>query len=152
MVEKEKNSNLGGMIGLLFVGLMIGLFAGIIISNATAEEIVIEVEKEQPMLLVMFDSWGENINDSSEVIFIYDILNFGNVEAKNVKIMCEITDMDDSILKQESFNIGNIASNSYEYQESYMVYSGSPSDYLGECFVESADGDYINLRNRLDDL
>jgi len=116
-----------------------------------APEIIYE-EKEQPMILVEFDSWGENINDSSEAIFGYFVFNFGNVEAKNVKAYCEITNTNDDLLKRQTFNIGNIASNSHEYQESIIKYQGNSFEEYGICYLESVDGDYINLYERLDDV
>jgi len=110
------------------------------------------VEKEQPMLLTQFIEWGESIEDSSTILFIYYIYNFGNIEAKNVKVKCVITDIDENILKQQSFNIGNIASNSYEYQESSIKYYLNPTEHLAYCELESADGEYINLEERLAEI
>ncbi len=104
------------------------------------------------MILVEFDSWGENINDSSETIFSYFVFNFGNIEAKNVTIICEVSDINDNILKEQFFNIGNIASNSYEYQESYMDYYGNSFEEFGICKLKSVNGEYINLVDRLNDI
>ncbi len=137
------------MIGFLLVGGICLLVGMNITENTISYE---EVEKEQPMLMVMFDSWAENLDDSSESIFFYNILNFGNREAKNVVVRCEVSDIDGNFLREEFFNIGNVASNSYEYQESVMKYSGNTLQEYGICYMDSADGDYINLYDRLLDL
>ena len=122
-------------------------------SFAKTETIIAYQEKVQPMLLVEIIEWGENIEDSSEVLFDYFVNNFGNVEAKNVVVVCEIQDDNENILKKQSFNIGNVASNSYEWQESTMDYHIMDMDNVyGTCVLESADGDYINLYDRLDEL
>ncbi len=115
------------------------------------EDVEIQVEKEQPMILVFYNDGGQNIDDSSEMIFTYDVMNFGNIEAKNVNIVCQVLGPNDKIIKEEVFNIGNIASNSYEYQESYMKYTTYGSEF-GICKLDSVDGDYINLYDRLNDL
>lgn len=152
MVKNKENSQkeqITPWYVFLAMGIIIG---GIIFSFIPEDEVIIEVEKEQPMLLVMFDSWGENIDDSSEAIFSYFIYNFGDIEAKNVSIRCEILSIDERILKEEIFNVGNIASSSYEYQESYMEYSSNVLEEYGICYLHSANGEYIDLIENLDDL
>ena len=143
--------NLGLQFGFLVVGGMC-LLIGMSITNNKIIYEEVEIEKQQPMLLAIFDSWGENIDDSSEAIFSYFVYNFGNVEIKNVMITCEITNIDDILQKKETFNIGNMASNSNEYQESYMDYWSDSIEEFGICYLESADGDYINLKDRLNDI
>ena len=141
----------------IMLGLVLGLFVGAAIFSLIVEEEVvykdkiIYQEKEQPMLLVYYNTGGPNINDNSEMIFVYDVANFGNVKAKNVSIICQVQDIKENIIKEQIFNIGNIASNSYEYQESYMDYTG-PEDQFAVCKLNDADGDYINLYDRLSDL
>lgn len=132
---------------MFIIGIVFGMLGTVIL------DINQEVENpEVPMFLVMFDSWGENIDDDSEAIFKYSIYNFGNIEGKNVTIRCEITDINDNLINQQYFNIGNIASNSWEYQESYMDYNSSDLDEYGRCYVESINGEFINLEDRLSDL
>ena len=97
--KKQKKGILGIPFGFFFIGLIIGsIFTGVILNKYNiTKEVIIEVEKEQPMILVEFDSWGENINDSSEAIFSYFIFNFGNIEAKNVTVSCEVLDINNNI-------------------------------------------------------
>jgi len=152
---KEPN-RLGNYLGLFFIGFILGGFIFGIILEKQQEPIVeiVEIEKEQPMILVYFDSWGENINDSEELIFSYFVYNFGNTEAKNITILCELSlDLEQEyIVWEENYTIGNLASNSGKYYESYMKYYSDRDEYYGSCKLISADGDYINLRDRLSDI
>ena len=149
---KNKKGLIPSFIGLMIIGVVIGILLGGAIIQRYAEPEIKEVfiENNQPMLLVDFDSWGENIEDSFELVFSYFIINFGNTEAKNIKIRCEITDINDNIIKKDFFNIGNIASNSYEWQTS-SIKGKFQDNYMGMCYLDSADGDYINLFERLDE-
>lgn len=141
---------------LLISFFLVGGLCLLVGMNITENTIVyedVEVEKEQPMLLVTETQWQGNIDDDSEIFFDYFIYNFGNVEAKNITIRCEITNGNEDIIKKKIFKIGNIASNSYEYQQSTMKYSEAYlEDRFGGCYLESANGDYINLRDRLFNL
>ena len=150
-MKKAQENNLGKYLSFLFLGMLLGsIFIGIFLDkNMKPEEIIIYQEKEQPILLIEFINWGEYINDTSTRWFSYFIYNFGDIEVKNVKINCRIMDSDENIIKEEIFNIGNIASNSYELQESIMEYKFYSDDKFGACYFESADGEYINLADRL---
>ena len=138
---------------LLVSFLLIGSICILVGMNITENKIV-EIEKEKPMLLVYFDSWGENINDSEELVFSYIIYNFGNIEAKNITIKCSLSlDLEkEYIVWEENYTIGNLASNSYKYYESYMKYYSDRDEYYGHCKLEKANGEYINLYERLSDL
>jgi len=150
--QKTQKFGAGNIIGIFLIAFAFGMFIGGYVINSQSEEIIIEVEKEQPMILIEFDRWGENINDNSEAIFSYFIFNFGNTEAKNVSISCELSDINENILQEQVFYIGNIASNSYEYQESYMNYYKKPYKELGICRLKNVNGEYINLADRLYDI
>lgn len=154
MKNSQKIQNNPWIILSFFIGVIIGAALYQILEEPKIiyEDKIIYQEKEQPMLLLEFDGWGENINDSSEIIFRYFIYNFGDVEAKNVKVICEISDVNDNIIKTAFFNIGNIASNSHEYQESYLNYYGNSMEKWAICDLENTDGDYINLLDKLSDI
>ncbi len=150
MDSKEKTRALGFVI----IGIIItSIFFGVMLYN-NKEEICMNTEsQEQPMLLVEFSGAYENIDDPSEIFFDYFIYNFGNTEAKNVSIICRVQDDNDVSIKDYKINIGNIASNSYEFQESIFDYNGpSILENYGTCYLESANGKYINLYERLDDI
>jgi len=129
--------------------------SGFYISTKLSGTVIKEVYIEQdiPMLLVEFDGWGENEYDLSETLFTYFIYNFGNTEAKNVKVKCNISDTNDILIEEYFFNIGNVASNSYDYEQSSIKsLSINTSEYLAICYLESVDGEYINLFERLNNI
>ena len=142
-------------LGILIIGFfLVGGICLVVGMNITKNTIIYEeVEKEQQMLMIENIGWQDNADDDSEVFFSYWIYNFGDVEAKNVTVRCEITDVNEVIIKEEIFNIGNVASTSYKYKDSIMKYSDTyPTKVFGACYFESADGDHINLEDRLSDL
>jgi len=68
----------------------------------------------------VLDYWTEKLSDQNVYVFNMHIYNFGNVEAKNVEIVCEIyySDAEGNILNEVPItsvrkNIGNIASTSF---------------------------------------
>ena len=157
--NRKKQNYLFLLIGLSF-GILIGTilmqnFGGsflepeIIYQNVTVE---VEVEKQQPMLLLYNMEWFSNAEDSSETIFDYYIFNFGNVEAKDVKVGCSIQDEFENVIREEIFSIGNVASNSYEFQESIMKYNSVYLDEYSICEIKEVEGEYLNLLDRLSDL
>ena len=74
---------------LIFI--LIGFGISSLIFSFIINPEIIEVGKEQPMLLLLHDSWGENIDDSEELIFRHYIYNFGDIEAKNIIITCQLS-------------------------------------------------------------
>ena len=140
----------GAIILIIFAVFVFGIIVGFGLSNEQTPEVIFE-NQDQPMLLIEHIEWFENAEDSSERIFDYFVYNFGNTESKNVNVRCEITDIHGILLQKQIFNIGNIASNSYEFQESIMKFNGVKSETnKGICYLESADGEYINLYDRID--
>ena len=154
MKNTQKEQNVYWII-FLFVGMIMGAsISFFILSGETIEKIVtIEIEKEQPMLSIQIIDWYENEFDASERIMDYYIMNYGNIEAKNVTITCTIENSIGIEKNSQIYQIGNIASNSYEFQESIIKGVGLWMDGdVGECEITSADEDYINLKDRLVDL
>ena len=142
---------------ILWIGLLV-LSVGVIFFmvgvNLTENKVIyenIEVEKQQPMILVELLEWGENINDNEELIFSYYLYNFGDTEAKNITVSCELSldSEQEHIVWEEDYNLGNLGSNSNKYYESYMKYYSDSKGYYGSCELKSIDGDYINLKDRI---
>lgn len=104
-----------------------------------------ECPEEQAMLLSMFDSWGENIDNPSEILFDNYIYNFGDVEAKNIVLVCNVTNSNGDTEFTESKNIGNVASNSYVYKEVAFKYKVRDEDSNGVCYIKSCDNCVILL-------
>ncbi len=148
--QKQLIQTILGVVMAMVLVLVIGFSIGG--GQIVYEDKIVYQEKEQPMLLVDFVSWAESSDDSSNRIFNYWMYNFGKVEARGVIITCEIYDGEDNVLKSEDFNAGNFASTSSSYEESIMKYSGMYSESkTGVCFVKSANGDYLDLMDILED-
>ena len=83
-----------------------------------------EIPAEKALMFGMLNSWGENLYDSSKNLFTVEVYNFGNVEARNVEIICEVTvgdedgyEVSDVPVSTVTKKIGNVASTSYKYVE-----------------------------------
>jgi hypothetical protein len=93
--------------------------------NLCSDYIVECPEPEQKALMFgVLNSWGENYYDSSEYLLGVDVYNFGEVEAKNVELICDIyvADEDGYTVSEVPVTtvtkrIGNVASTSYKYAE-----------------------------------
>ncbi len=132
---------------------LIGVGVGFFLSEIIMNEEVIEVEEEIPMLLAEGIEFYGNLDDESETIFYYFIYNFGDIEAKNVSVICNIKNPSGVVIKSEIFNIGNVASNSYQWEELIMKhFLRYDIDETGECMIEYADGKYLNLLDKISGL
>ena len=83
-----------------------------------------EIPEEKALMFGVLNSWGENLYDSSEYILAVDVYNFGEVEAKNVELICDIYVGDEDGYTVSEIpvatvtkRIGSIASTSYKYSE-----------------------------------
>ena len=72
----------------------------------------------------VLNSWGENLYDSSEYLLRVDVYNFGEIEAKNVELICNITvgdedgyEISETPITMVTKKIGNVASTSYKFVE-----------------------------------
>ena len=111
--------------------------------NFYSQTIVVEDALEEKAILgtEIYD-WGENELDSNELLFGYRIYNYGKVEAKNVKVRCNLWDEGINIIKTTVVhNTGNVASASVSYKEVIAATFPSNLDELfsADCFVESCD-------------
>jgi hypothetical protein len=108
---------------------------------------------DKPMLDVDMLIWAINEYDNSEMLFDYWIYNYGDTEAKDVKVKCKLEDTRGKVLKTVVDNYGNLASRSGELGE---VVTSKPSismtqEYIGYCFVDSCKNCEI-LYKRIPDL
>lgn len=110
--------------------------------------------EEKAMLFVELYDWGYNENKYDELLFNYWVHNFGNVEAKNIKVICSM--FEDGIKKTYSAtdNYGNLASRSSEFGE-FTPTKNNLIDYNKEyapvCHIESCDNCEI-LYKRIPEL
>ncbi len=80
-----------------------------------------EIPEEKALMFGVLNSWGENLYDSGEYLLTVDVYNFGNVESKNVELICDIYvgDEEGYIVSETPVTtvtkrIGNVASTSYK--------------------------------------
>lgn len=118
-------------------------------NNSEEIEVIREVEPKA-LLDVKIYQWAENLHDSSEMFFDYWIYNYGDAEAKNVKVRCNLFEADGETVRTTVLHsYGNLASRSGELGE---VTTNMPQIMVGEefialCHVESCDNcDILYLR------
>ena len=97
--------------------------------------------------------WAENIDVPGELFFEYVIYNYGDVEAKDVKVKCLLEDINENVIKRVIDNFGNLASKSVGIGDAISTTSGTNeySDYYGYCYVESCSNCVI-LYEEIPDL
>ena len=143
MTEK----NIGALILLGIVAVAAIILSASLLLNPVIKEKIVEVQApEKAMPLFIFDSWGENLNNSQESIFEGWIYNYGLVEAKNVTIRCYVT-RNGAEVYSSFYNSPNVGSESYTYLSITKKYISSIED-LGMCEVSSCDN-CINLNSRM---
>jgi len=148
MTLQEKPRSPWGLFIILIwcVSIMGSFYLGLSIENQGAQQ------ETNPMILVEFIEWGEDATSPNNYLFDYWVYNFGDVEAKNVTILCQIQDEYENLIVEKEFNIGNIASNSVEFQESeFKANINENQEVYGLCELKSVSGEYINLLDRLNE-
>ena len=98
-------------------------------------------EPEKKALVHAFISrWGYNIYDSTELIFDYGIYNFGDAEAKDIKVICKAIENVTETRFSFSHDYGNLASKQYAYGEftpKIPINFDKNKGYDAICYVES---------------
>lgn len=115
------------------------------------QELRENISKEKAELLSRFDHWVENYYNENELIFRYNLYNFGNEEAKDVEMTCQIM-RDDLILKKLTKDVNNIASRSGRYGEMIVEYSENTDNTTGICYVNDCGGNCELLYERIPSL
>jgi len=123
MIKQTQNYTYQTISAILFIVLII--FAGLYFTKKTTSEVE-EQECPEPKALVfgILHSWGENFYDSSEYLLGVNVYNFGEIEAKNVELKCDIYvgneegyTISETPVTTVTKRIGNIASTSFKYSE-----------------------------------
>lgn len=106
-------------------------------------------EEPKARLNVEIYQWAENIEDSSELFFDYNVYNYGDIEAKNIEIRCNLYDENDNKVVSVKGYFGNLASNSVEFGEIVTdnFYSKQGELFSSVCFVESCDNCEVLWKN-----
>lgn len=105
-------------------------------------ETCLERMDDKAILDVEMYDWGENLYDDSELLFNYWITNYGDVEAKNVNVMCKLSNVEHGVVFSGLDNYGNLASRSSEFGEFTPKDTSTTNqydEYSAYCYVESCD-------------
>jgi len=151
MVEDKENNTSVIMWSGLFLIIGILICAGYFLFFPLAQEpIPIPEPTPIPLLDSSFDAWGENSENPQESIFAYWITNYGDVEAKNVGVTCKVWN-GNTVINEFNDNIGNVASNSWTYKETYRDKVPQIPGVVGICYVSSCEGDCDILWEHVED-
>ena len=114
----------------------------------TQTECIMPMESELGLVDVIVFDWFVNEYDESEILFDFNVYNYGYSEAKDIKIKCMLFDDKDNVLTSSIYNFGNIASNSYVFDESTTQYDTNPDSYYSAvCYIDSCENcEILNSR------
>ncbi len=123
------------LVGMLF---LVGCEESVIKECKTCEEP--QIAKGKAILDVELYQQAFNELDTTEMFFDYWIYNYGDTEAKDIKVKCILLDEDYKLLKIVEDNYGNLASRSVNYAE--VVFEKPSNVKLDSlmssvCYVES---------------
>jgi len=113
----------------------------VILINYIAQTPESEIKQSQPEVNVEIYNWGYNIYEESELLFDYWIYNYGDKEAKNIKVTCKLFNEDDYLSFSVTESHGNVASNSVSFGE-MTPKKGNLNvneEYSPLCYVSSCD-------------
>ena len=99
---------------------------------------------EKALLDINMYTWGINLYNPNEFLFQYWITNYGNAEAKNIKVRCKLGCYEEGVIFSSQHDYGNLASRSTEFWEvtpkKLVSKKYSPTrEYSGYCYIESCD-------------
>lgn len=164
MAEKNHTYQIISVILLIAVISFAGLYFTKSASNCpnVDEELCADFVTECPqaedkaLLDVETYTWGINLYDESEFIFNYWIMNYGDTEARNIKVRCKLENEEQGVVFSGLHSFGNLASRSATFGEFTPKKStaqgyNSNKEYSGYCYVESCDNCEI-LHKRIPDL
>lgn len=107
-----------------------------------------EITNELKPMVDLDFYWGEYERDQGMWFELY-ISNYGDNEAKNVEVTCEIYNQVDMLLKTYTFEVGNVASRDIKYSGKDIAHIKNP-DAVAVCSITSCY-DCIILRDRIND-
>ena len=111
-----------------------------------------ECPEEKALLVSQFEKWGQSQVDQDQVLFWFNIINYGYAEAVNVTVTCFIEDKDKTVLFRKSEQFGNIASTSYSFKQMIVVRDDwFSADNNALCYVSGCD-DCEVLTKRIKEL
>lgn len=111
-----------------------------------------ECDNDKAMMAGYFISWGENLDNSEEVIFSMSVINYGFTEAKDVELTCYIESSTGRKIYETTKKVGNIASTSIAYKEIIVAPNKVVSmNSYGGCYISNCT-DCILLSDRIPEI
>ena len=112
-----------------------------------------ETIEDKAILDVAVYDWGENEYNSNEMLFNYWVTNYGDVEARDIRVICKLDD-DYSTAFSATDYYGNLASRSSEFGEFTSKTTSNVDSYTfysAYCYIESCSNCEI-LHKRIPEL
>lgn len=107
----------------------------------------IEVDKQQSLISGQINTWGENMYNSSQLLFDGYVYNYGELEGKNLEITCKVyVNTDTRLVTTQHFgNIASHSSSTFEISEANFPHDATKSNAI--CYVSNCDNCTILDKN-----
>ncbi|MBU0760708.1 MAG: hypothetical protein KJ858_03385 [Nanoarchaeota archaeon] len=115
------------------------------VQEAVCQEKNKDCIQNKAMVDAQLYGWAVNEFNEEELFFEYWLYNYGNIEAKDVKVKCKLlSHPDEGYIEEfsEVHSFGNIASRSVVWGELSGVRPSTVNfneEYIGYCYVESCN-------------
>jgi hypothetical protein len=134
---------------LFIIFLILSIILGIILVWQIIDKNSENCIQTKAMLFVVLESWNENLDNSNEMFYDYTLYNYGNSEAKNIKITCKNFNEDYEKIGEASEIFEIIRPNSFEQGElvTKNIQTDPEKGYTSFCYVESCNNcEILNKR------
>jgi len=93
---------------------------------------VCPIIEEKAQLDIILDSYYQDASIEENGFFAYWVVNYGDVEAKDVVVECLLYDQTESVVVRQKQEIGSVASNNAVYKELITKYPDmDPQEAIG---------------------
>ncbi len=109
--------------------------------NLNPTEKIVEVcpDDNLSILDVSIYQAAENLYDSSEMFYNYHVYNYGDGEARNIKVTCKSWDENMNLQFSLTDNFGSLDPKTYEFGEVVGENLALGGEYISDCYVSSCD-------------
>ena len=139
MKKQDNNYKIISIILLIAVIIFAGLYFTKPTNNSEIQncpEIKCDLE-DIGLLDISTSTWAINEDNTSELFFDYWIENYGDSEAKDIKVRCDLYNDEDEKVLTVLDNFGNLASLSEGFGEVGVLDTTNDYDYYYDiCYVE----------------
>lgn len=156
--EDNKGKYIAGLLSICII--LIGFLVMLIVTKVPekvcpAENVCEEpqIGEDKAILEIKMYQAGINELDTNEYFFDYWLINYGDTEAKDVKVTCKLFDEKQKMLLEATDSYGNMASASIELGEAITKSPDNIGNILATplCYVESCENCDI-LHRRIPEL